>query len=161
WADNLEEKRKTQIISIAQNSGRAQISEFRRKPAEVLSGSFRQGQFQVLPLRRTEKARRGVLWAAWNEDGLQDRRVAWRESGQISICCQQPDGSLATAKTFSTLAGITDLAVADWDGDGKPEIFMLSADERQVGVTQLDEKQRLPFPKLIPVEGRPQVLAVG
>ena len=51
--------------------------------------------------------------------------------------------------------------MADWDGDGKPEIFLLSADERQVGVTRLDEKQRLPFPTLIPLDGKPLVLARG
>src|SRR2546425_3073504 len=53
----------------------------------------------------------------------------------------------------STLFPYTTLfrsAVADWDGNGKPEIFLLSGDERQVGVTHLDEKQRLPFPTLIP-----------
>ncbi|HWY74536.1 MAG TPA: VCBS repeat-containing protein, partial [Verrucomicrobiae bacterium] len=46
WADNLEANEKTQIITIAQNSGRAQVSEFTRKPAEDLSGAFKQGQFQ-------------------------------------------------------------------------------------------------------------------
>jgi FG-GAP-like repeat len=51
--------------------------------------------------------------------------------------------------------------VADWDGNGQLEIFLLSADEKQVGVTHFDEKQRLPFPKLIPLEGQPLVLAVG
>jgi hypothetical protein len=160
-ADNLEENGKTQIITIAQNSGRAQISEFIRKPAEPLSGSFLQGQFQVLPLNKTDKARRGLLWADVNGDGLQDLLVAEPESGQLSIYLQQKDGSLASAKTFPTLAGISDLAVADWKGDGKPQIFMLSADERQVGVTALDEKQRLPFPTLIPLDGKPLVLAVG
>ena len=150
WADNLEQKPEVQVMTIAQNSGRAQISQFNRKPAEALSGNFRQGQFQVLPLNKTDKARRGLLWADVNGDGLPDLLVAEPESGQISICFQETDGSLATAKTFPTLAGISDLAVADWDGDGKPEIFMLSADERQVGVTRLDEKQRLPFPTLIP-----------
>lgn len=160
-ADNLEENGKTQIITIAQNSGRAQISEFRRKPAEPLAGGFRQGQFQVLPLNKTEKARRGLLWADVNGDGLADLLVAEPESGQLSIYLQQPDGSLASAKTFPTLAGISDLAVADWNGDGKPEIFMLSGDERAVGVTRLDEKQRLPFPTLLPLEGKPLVLAVG
>src|SRR5207245_8342477 len=44
WADSLEENEKTQIMTIALNSGRAQISEFTRKPAEPLSGRFRQGQ---------------------------------------------------------------------------------------------------------------------
>ena len=161
WADNLEQNKKVQVITIAQNSGRAQISEFTRKPAEALSGTFRQGQFQVWPLNKSDRARRGLLWADVNGDGLPDLLVAEPDSGQISIYLQQPDGSLAAPKTFPTLAGISDLAVADWNGDGKPEIFMLSADERQVGVTRLDEKQRLPFPTLIPLDGNPLALATG
>jgi hypothetical protein len=161
WADNLEENKKTQVVTISQNSGRAQISEFVRKAAEPLSGGFQQGQFQVLPLSKTDKARRGVLWADVNGDGLSDLLVAEPENGQISVHLQQKDGSLASPKAFPTLAGVSDLAVADWDGDGKAEIFMLSPDERQVGVTKMDEKQRLPFPTLIPMEGKPLVLAVG
>lgn len=161
WADSLEKNKKTQVITIAQNSGRAQISEFTHKPAEALSGAFRLGQFQVWPLNKIDKARRGLLWADVNGDGLPDLLVAEPDSGQISIYFQQPDGSLAAAKTFPTLAGISDLAVADWDGDGKPEIFMLSADERQVGAARLDEKQRLPFPTLIPLDGKPLALAAG
>jgi hypothetical protein len=160
-ADNLEQNSKVQVITIAENSGRAQISEFTRKPAEALSGSFRQGQFQVLPLNKTDKARRGILWADVTVTGLQDLLVAEPESGQISIYFQEKDGSLSDPKKFSTLAGISDLAVADWDGTGKPEIFMLSADEKQIGVTRLDEKQRLPFPTLIPLDGTPLVMAVG
>ncbi len=161
WADNLEENAKMQVMTIAQNSGRAQISQFSLKPAEPLSGKFLQGQFQVLPLNRTDKAKRGLLWADVNGDGLPDLLVAEPESGQISLCLQQKDGSLANPKTFPTLAGVTDLAVADWDGDGRPEIFLLSGDERQVGVTRLDEKQRLPFPTLIPVDGKPLAIAAG
>ena len=161
WADNLEPNSKVQVMTIAQNSGRAQISQFTRKKAEPLSGSFLQGEFQVMPLNRTDKAKRGLRWADVNGDALPDLLVAEPESGQISICLQQKDGSLANPKTFPTLAGVSDIAVADWDGDGKPEIFLLSADERQVGVTQLDEKQRLPFPTLIPVEGRPLAIATG
>ncbi|HSU54494.1 MAG TPA: VCBS repeat-containing protein, partial [Candidatus Dormibacteraeota bacterium] len=161
WADNLEPTKKTEIVTIALNSGRAQISEFVRKQAESLSGCFRQGQFQVFPLSRTDKARRGMLWADVNGDGLADLLVAEPESGQISVFLQEKDGSLAFPKTFPTLTGISELAVADWDGDGKPEIFMLSADEKQIGVTRFDEKNRIPFPTLIPMEGKPVVMAVG
>ncbi len=160
-ADNLEANRKTQIVTIAQNSGRAQISEFTRKPAEALSGSFLKGQFQLLPLNKTDKARRGVLWADVNGDGLPDLLVAEPESGQISLYLQQSNGSLATPKRFPTLAGVSDLAAADWDENGQVEIFMLSGDERQIGVTHLDKNQRLAFPTLIPMEGKPLVLAVG
>ncbi|HTL57306.1 MAG TPA: VCBS repeat-containing protein [Candidatus Limnocylindrales bacterium] len=164
WADNLEPGGKTQVISIALNSGRASISEFVHKEAESLSGCFHEGQFQVLPLNKTEKARRGLLWADVNNDGLADLLVAEPESGQISLYLQEKDGSLAAPKTFPTLSGISGLASGDWQGDGKPEIFMLSSGERsewQVGVTHLDEKGGLPFPTLIPVPGRPLVFAVG
>ena len=161
WADNLETNGKTQIITIALNSGRAAVSEFVRKPAEPLSGCFRQGQFQVLPMNKTTKARRGQLWADVNGDGLPDLLVAEPESGQLSISFQQKDGTLAAAKVFPTLAGVSDLAVADWDGNGKPQIFLLSSDEKQVGITRLDENERVPFPTLVPLEGSPLVFAVG
>ena len=161
WADSLEANKKTQVITIAQSSGRAAVSEFVAKPAEQLSGAFRQGQFQVWPLTRTDRARRGVLWADVNRDGLPDLLVAEPESGQIAVSYQQKDGSLAAPKLFPTLAGVSDLAAAEWDEDGKPEIFLLSADEHQIGVTRLDEKQRLPFPTLLPLDGKPLALAVG
>jgi hypothetical protein len=161
WADSLEASNKTQIMTIALNSGRAQVSEFTRKAPETLSGSFKQGQFQVLPLPRTDKARRGMLWADIDGDGRQDLLAADPENGQISLFLQQKDGSLGAPRTFPTLTGISELAVADWNGDGKPEIFILSADERQVGLTHLDEKKRLAFPTLIPFEGKPLVMAVG
>src|SRR6185295_11706803 len=88
WADNLEANSKVFVITIAENSGRAQISSFTRKPAEALSGGFRRGQFQVLPLNKTDKARRGLLWADVNGDGLPDLLAAEPESGQISIHLQ-------------------------------------------------------------------------
>ena len=105
WADNLETNKQTQMITIAQNSGRAQISEFTRKPAEALSGSFRQGQLQVWPLTKTDKSRRGLLWADVNGDGLPDLLVAEPDSGQVSIYFQQPDGSLAAPSNLSHPGG--------------------------------------------------------
>ena len=85
----------TRSWAVSASSGRAAISEFRRKPAEALSGAFRQGQLQVLPLRKTDKARRGLLWADVNGDGRPDLLVAEPESGQISVYLQKPDGTLA------------------------------------------------------------------
>ncbi len=166
WADNLERDRQTFVITIAANSGRAQISQFTRQHGAPLSGAFRQGQFQVLPLNKTDKARRGLLWADVNGDGLADLLAAEPESGKISLYQQMPDGTLAPPKTFPTLAGVSDLAVADWDGDGKPEVFLFSAPtaqggEQQIGVTRLDERGRLPFPTLIPLAGKPLAMAVG
>lgn len=160
-ADTLEGNSNLFVVTIAQNSDRAEVSEFTRRPADVLAGAFRHGQFQVLPLRQTSAAQRGMLWADVNGDGRPDLLVAQPESGQISIYLQQPDGSLGPAETYPTLAGVSQIAVSDWNGDGKPEIFLLSQTERAVGVTQFDKNDRLPFPTLMPIDGKPLVMAVG
>jgi hypothetical protein len=159
--DNLEGGAKNYLVTIAQSSGRAEVSQFTRQPAEILSGAFRRGQFQILPLNKTDAAQRGLLWADVNGDGRPDLLVAEPASGQLSVYLQQPDGSLAPPKTFPTLAGVSQLAAADWNGDGHPEIFLLSRDENAVGVTQFDKNGRLPFPTLIPLDGKPLVMAVG
>ena len=160
-ADHLESNSNLYVVTVAQNSGRAEVSQFTRKPAEALSGAFRRGQFQILPLHKTDAAQRGELWADVNGDGLPDLLVAEPESGQLSVYLQQPDGSLAAPKKFPCLAGVSQIAVADWNGDGHPEIFLLSRDENAVGVTEFDKKGRLPFPTLIPLDGKPLVMAAG
>jgi hypothetical protein len=93
WADDLDGDHKTEIVTIAQNSGRAQVSHFERKPAESLVGAFKRGQFQVLPLNKTTKAKRGLEWSDLNGDGLSDLLVAEPDSGQLTVYLQQADGS--------------------------------------------------------------------
>ncbi len=160
WADDLDGDHKAEVMTIAMNSGRAAVSHFVRKPAESLSGGFKSGQFQVLPLNKTTKAKRGTCWADLNGDKLPDLLVAEPDSGQITIYLQKPDGTLPVGKTFSTFTGVSEIAVAADDKDGA-DVYLLSPDERQVGVTHHDKQGRLPFPTVIPMEGRPLAMAVG
>lgn len=159
--DNLGGGAQSYMVTIAQSSGRAELSEFTRKPAEPLSGDYQLGQFQILPLRKTDAAQRGLCWADVNGDGRPDLLVAEPASGQVSVCLQQADGSLAPAKTFPTLAGISQIVAADLNRDHHPDIFLLSQDENAVGVTQFDQNGRLPFPTLLPLDGKPLVMAIG
>jgi hypothetical protein len=160
-ADDLEGNHKTEIVTIAQNSGRAQVWNFVRKPAEPLSGAFKQGQFQVTPLNKTSRDHRGMVWADINGDGLPDLLVAEPDSGQLTVQLQKPDGTLSAAKTFPTLTGISEIAVSDWKGDGTQSIFLLSTDEHEIGVTQLDKKGAIAFPTILPIDGQPLTMAVG
>ena len=160
-ADNLGGDAKNYVVTIAQSTGRAEVSQFTRKPSEVLSGAFHKGQFQILPLNKTDVAQRGLLWADVNGDGRPDLLVAEPASGQLSVYLQQADGSLASPKTFPTLAGVSQIVAADMDGNGKPSIFLLSQDERAVGVTQFDKNGRLPFPTLLPLDGKPLAMTIG
>ncbi len=160
-ADTLGGGKKNYVVTIAENSGRAGVSEFVKVPGDILSGAFRQGQFQIMPLDKTDAAQRGMVWADVNGDGRPALLVAEPERGQLAVYLQQPDGSLAPPKIFPTLAGVSQIAAADWDGDGHPAIFLLSQTENAVGVTQFDKHGRLPFPTLIPLDGKPIAMAVG
>jgi hypothetical protein len=160
-ADNLEENRTNFLVTIAQNSGRAAVSQFIRQPGEALSGALHQGQFQVFPLNKTDAAERGLLWADVTGNGRPDLLVAEPENGQLSLYLQQPDGTLGDAKTFPTLAGVSQIATADWNNGGPPEIFLLSRDENAIGMTSFDKDGKLPFPTLIPLDGHPLVMTTG
>src|SRR4029079_730298 len=100
-------------------------------------------------------ATRGMVWADVNGDALPDLLVAEPESGQLTVHLQQTDGSLAGPKTYPTFIGVSDVAVANWNDGPTPEVFVLSTEERQIGLTQFDEKGRMPFPKILPLDGRP------
>jgi len=112
-------------------------------------------------LNKADTGARGLLWADINGDGRADLLVAEPASGQLSVYLQNEDGSLAPPKTFPSLAGVTRLAVADWNPSGPASLFLLSQDERAVGVTQFDKAGRLPFPALLPLDGKPLAMAVG
>ena len=161
WADTLTGGKTNYLVSIVQATGRAAVSQLTHKAAEALSGSFKQGQFQILPLGKTDSAQRGVLWADINGDGRTDLIVAEPESGQVSAYLQQADGTLAAPKTFPSLAGITQIAASDWNRDGKPELFFLSRDENSVATTQFDDHGRLPFPTPLPLDGKPLIMTTG
>jgi hypothetical protein len=161
WSEDLDGDRKTEVMTIAQNSGRAQVWNFIQKPAELLSGNLMQGLFQILPLNRSDKERRGVVWADVDGDKLTDLLVAEPGSGQLTLYLQKADGTMGAGKTFPTFTGVSEIAVSDWNGDGKPDIFLLSPDERQVGVTRLDGNGRIPFPTPLAIDGKPLALATG
>src|SRR5581483_5666900 len=112
-ADNLLSDSNLFVVTISQSSDRAEVSKFSQKPAEILSGNFKQGQFQILPLTKTDAAHRGQLFADVNGDGYYDLVVAEPESGQLSVYLQQADGSLAPPETFPTLAGVNQIVAAD------------------------------------------------
>ena len=161
WLDTLAGGTTNFLVDIVQATGRAEVSQFTRQPAEPLTRNFKQGQMQILPLNKSDAGARGVAWADVDGDGRADLIVAEPESGQLSVYLQQADGTLASPKTFPSLAGVSQIAVSDWNHDGHPEIFLLSRDENSVAMTQFDKNGRLPFPTPLPLDGKPIAMAVG
>lgn len=161
WAEDLDGDHRTEVMTIALKSGRAAVSNFKRKSAEPLLGDLKDGQFAVFPLNRTEKSRRGLTWARLTKGAMTDLVVADPDGGQLLVYAQQADGTLAAARTFPTLTGVSEIAAADWDADARSELFLLSTDEKQIGVTSVEAGGRIGFPRPLPLPGRPLVMAVG
>ncbi len=159
--DNLGGGPTNYLTSIVQATGRAEVSQFVCEPADPLPGHLQAGQFQVLPLNKTQASRRGVLFQDINGDGRPDLLVAEPESGQLSVYLQQPDGAFSPAARYPSLEGVTEISVADWHQNGHPSIFVLSQDEGAVGVTAFDGQGRLPFPAKLPLDGKPLIMTTG
>lgn len=160
WADALSPDDPVHLVTIGQASGRAMLARFEARSAEPL-GPFRQGQFRVLPLPATDRPRRGMAWADLNADGWPDVLAAEPESGRLVVGWGKSPAEFGAPQAFPSLMGITDIAVGDWDGDDRPECFLLSPDEKAVGFTTAEPSGTLPFPVLLPLEGRPLAIALG
>ena len=160
-AGDLDGDKRAELVSVAQSSGRAATSVLDRQKAAPLSGEGLAGQFQVMPFPKTAKPRRGLAWADIDSDTLADLLVAQPETGQLTYFAQQKNGAFGTAKTFPSLAGVIDIAVAAAQGTQAAEIFLLSTDERQIGVTTINAQGRISFPTPVPFEGKPLAMAVG
>ena len=158
---DLDGDGKTEIVTVAQQSGRAQVHHLVSRPAKALAGGLKRGQLLIMPVQQTESERRGITWADLDSDGQMDLLVAQPESSLLSVRFGRAKGGLAPAVTFPCLSGVSGLEVEDWDGDGRPELFVLSRDEQQVAVTRRLENGRVPFPRPLELQGRPLAMALG
>lgn len=159
--DDLDGDKRAEIVYVAQTSGRAAVAHLERKTSQTNSIEGISGQFQVMPFAKTSKPRRGLALGDVDGDGLADILVAQPETGQLTFLHQEANGGFGTAKVFPCLAGITDIAITPASADRKTEIFLLSSDERQIGVTHLNAEGRIAFPTPLALEGKPLSMAVG
>ena len=146
-AEDLDADGRAELISIAQQSGRVTVHHLATHAPEALAGELKRGQLELLALPKTAKSKRGRTWADVDGDGRTDLIYADPEGSQLVLQTQTERGTFASPRRFPCLSGITQIAVADWNGDGRPEIFMLSADEKQVGITRLEKNGRNAFPR--------------
>lgn len=161
WASQFKQgNQAAELVMIARNSGRAQYSRFEKSKSPEVDKNLSLGDFAVTPLTPTNKSVRGALWVDLNNDCRTDLIVADPDGGQVECYFQDQNGSISTPSVFATLTGVTHLAAMDWDGDGKENLFLLSEDEGQIGVTSMNQDGLLSFPTFLPLEGgRPVSLA--
>ena len=103
--------------------------------------------------------KRGICWADLNADQQPDCLAADPDAGLIHVYLSNEQGQWEQPRTFPSLTGIQELVSFDWDRDGVVEVFVLSRDENQIGVSKWNSNnQSLSYPERIPGLVNPLVM---
>jgi len=96
---------------------------------------------------------RSVAVADLNADGRPDMIATDFKGNSIALHLQQAGVGITPGKRFPTLKNPKFVAVGSWDGKGAPEVFVLSEDEKAVGVSRFDPSSGdLSFPEPITIQ---------
>lgn len=96
---------------------------------------------------------RSIAVADLDADGRLDLLATNEKGNSIAFHKQQDGAGLSSGRAFPTFKRPASIAVGQWDGSGPPEVFVLSTEEKSVGVSAFDaETGRLSVPRPIPIE---------
>lgn len=150
-----------ELICIETRSNDACIYQLQQSNNSPFLPGIRFGQTQLMAFDVNGGVGDTFIWADLNNDGLDDLTLPDPQSGQLVYYQQDAKHGFTQSKKFPSLSGITDMVAGDWDGDESQEIFVLSQDEKVVGVTELDDLGKIPFPSPIAFSGEPLTLGFG
>lgn len=81
-------------------------------------------------------------------DGIGDVVIAEPKSARVWLFAGLQNGGFAGGKEYPALSGVEGLAIADADGDGKPDLILLSPSEKLIGISRW-RKERLEYPETV------------
>ncbi len=111
-------------------------------------GAEREVLAEVVAFRGGASSARSVAVGDLDGDGLLDLLATDQKSHDVVLYRQISNLGLDAGTAFSTFKNPTGIALGEWDGQPGPEVFVLSEDERAVGVSHVDrEQRRIAFPE--------------
>ncbi len=141
-----------EVVTIDGTTGRIRVAQFTREsePEGDLSVRLVQYGFGESGSSKGRDLAVGDL----NGDGLKDVVVTDPKAAQLIVFLQHANHGLDLGTAYPSFLGVEQVRVSDIDSDGKAEVFVLSNEERSIGLCRL-EKGRLSFPASLPVTGEP------
>ncbi len=151
-------RKQVDLFCVEDVSGRLKRWTFSLHPSGVASHEAdvlyyplpKQGRDAQLPLALSDV----------DGDGLTDVVAADAKTAQLLLFRQAPGVGLLPGEKFGGQLKMRAVRPFDADGDGKDEIYVLSAEEQSIGVSRFEEG-RLTFPRPLRVTGTPQAMDVG
>lgn len=143
---NIDQKPGHEVLTIASRKGRLVVSHL--QPAEARQNSIpsRMLQYGIGPAGASRE--RSVVAGDFDGDKLADVLVNDPEQAQVLLYRQNGIDGLGVAEIFPGLLGITDVASADLNKDGKLDAVMLTNKEGVIAVSHYQDG-RMTFPETI------------
>ena len=140
-----------EILVLEGQSGRARVltldqSADRRRRTSAAG-------WRSSPCRRGTERGRSLAVGDLDGDGSKDVVVTDPANAQVWVYLQTGRSGLGAGQTFPSLGQARTVRLADRDGDGKDEVYVLSEQEKQIGRSTF-ENGRLTFPTPLPIDRR-------
>lgn len=148
---NVDGKPGSEVLSLESQTGRVKIHQLQR-------GTPRKGELanQLIQygLGAQGGRNRDLATGDVNGDGLADVVVTDPESAQMFVFLQRKEQGLDLGKIYPGLMGSDQVRIANVDEDPLAEVIVLSAREKAIGVSKM-QQGRLTFPQPLPVAVEP------
>ncbi|GAB4550150.1 MAG: hypothetical protein Tsb0013_11760 [Phycisphaerales bacterium] len=117
--------------------------------ASAGTGAQRDATAEVIAFA-SEDDGRSIAGADINADGLEDLVVTDAQANAMVLYTQRPGVGFSSGEAFSAFKEPKAVGAGQWDGAGPLEVFVLSEEEKTVGVSTYDPATgRLAFPQPI------------
>ncbi len=147
-----------EVVTIDDTTGRVRVAQFTQATAEDEDLAVRLVQYGF---GESAKAKgRDLSTGDLNGDGLIDVVVTDSKAAQLIVFLQHPKFGLDLGTAYPSFLGVEQVRVSDIDSDGSAEVFVLSSEEKSIGICQF-ENGRLSFPQTLPVNGPPVALELA
>ncbi len=134
------------LALIEKASKRVVLVELSSEDVE-LTGD-REAAYEVFTFEDPGNRERKLTIVDLDDDGAPDVLATNREANAVSIYRQSPEEGLSAPTLAPAYAELSGLTAGDVDGDGRPEVYMLSEAEGVVGRSSI-RNGTLSFPKAI------------
>ncbi len=161
WLDGQLGFEDANLVTIAYRSGEARLSALMREAVPSITEGVSNGELLRIGMPKNDGKQRGLAWADLDGDGDEDLVMADTAAGKLRVHLNEGERGYGVAREYGAYSGIGQIEIADWDGDGQSELFLLSYSERKVGVTEYQSGGGLRFPVPVKLRGRPAGMAVG
>lgn len=153
----IDGKPGSEVLTVENQSGRGKVYKF-----EEAAHDADQKWGRLIFLGLPKGSERGRALAAGDLDGDKKKDVVVTEpaNAQVWVYRQTEKSGLSAGESFPSLLGAKEVALADLDGDGRDEVYVLSEQEKQIGRSRFEDG-RLSFPTPLPIKGEPVTMGLA